>query len=206
MQKLVKYKTNTQGVRTIPQKNQYATQIAAILKSHAGSFITLLNDITNTETAALILASIYEVFPFYLSHRRLLKQILTAVVNVWSSSSDIDTQISTFAFLNNVSREYPKSVLETVLKLTYSSFLQNCRKTNVHTMAQINFCKTQLWNCLESMKLWVIKLVLSMLDNWLYIYVTVSMLLRTQRGIQNYIQLAILSFIGLLVQSFVSTL
>lgn len=163
VQKLVKYKTNTQGVRTIPQKNQYATQIAAILKSHAGSFITLLNDITNTETAALILASIYEVFPFYLSHRRLLKQILTAVVNVWSSSSDIDTQISTFAFLNNVSREYPKSVLETVLKLTYSSFLQNCRKTNVHTMAQINFCKTQLWNCLESMKLWVIKLVLSML-------------------------------------------
>lgn len=141
VQKLVKYKTNTQGVRTIPQKNQYATQIAVILKSHAGSFITLLNDITNTETAALILASIYEVFPFYLSHRRLLKQILTAVVNVWSSSSDIDTQISTFAFLNNVSREYPKSVLETVLKLTYSSFLQNCRKTNVHTMAQINFCK-----------------------------------------------------------------
>ena len=98
MQKLVKYKTNTQGVRTIPQKNQYAIQIAAILKSHAGSFITLLNDITNTETAVLILASIYEVFPFYLSHRRLLKQILTAVVNVWSSSSDIDTQISTFAF------------------------------------------------------------------------------------------------------------
>ena len=48
-------------------------------------------------------------------------------------------------------------------------------------MAQINFCKTQLWNCLESMKLWVIKLVLSMLDNWLYIYVTVSMLLRTQK-------------------------
>ncbi|CAX40090.1 nucleolar complex protein, putative [Candida dubliniensis CD36] len=141
IQKLVKYKTNAQGVRTIPQKNQYATQIAAILKSHAGSFITLLNDITNTETAALILASIYEVFPFYLSHRRLLKQILSAVVNVWSSTSDIDTQISTFAFLNNVSREYPKSVLETVLKLTYSSFLQNCRKTNVHTMAQINFCK-----------------------------------------------------------------
>ncbi|KAK6895391.1 Nucleolar complex protein 2 [Candida tropicalis] len=141
IQKLVKYKTNPQGVRTVPQKNQYATQIASILKSHAGSYITLLNDITNTETAALVLASVYEVFPFYLSHRRLLKQILSAIVNVWASTPEVETQIATFAFLNNVAREFPKSVLETILKLTYSSFLQNCRKTNVHSMSQINFCK-----------------------------------------------------------------
>ncbi|KAL6454405.1 NOC2 Nucleolar complex protein 2 [Candida maltosa Xu316] len=141
IQKLVKYKTNPQGVRTVPQKNQFATQIASILKSHASSYITLLNDITNTETAALILASIYEVFPFYLSHRRLLKQILNSVVNVWATTSDIQTQIATFAFMNKVAREFPKSVLETVLKLTYSSLLQNCRKTNVHSMSQINFCK-----------------------------------------------------------------
>ncbi|KAK6456068.1 Noc2p family-domain-containing protein [Scheffersomyces xylosifermentans] len=141
IQKLVKYKTNPQGVRTIPQKNSNVAQISKILKSHAGSLITLLKDITNTETAALVLSSIQEIFPYYLSYRRLLKQIITAIVNVWSSTTETDTQIATFAFLNNVAKEFPKSVLETILTLTYSSFLQNCRKTNIHTMPQINFCK-----------------------------------------------------------------
>jgi nucleolar complex protein 2 len=141
IQLLVKYKTNAQGVRTIPQKNQNVSQISAILKSHAGSLITLLKDITNTETAALVLTSILEIIPYYLSYRRLLKEILSSVVDVWSSTTEVETQIATFAFLNSAAKEYPKSVLETVLKLTYSSFLQNCRKTNVHTMPMINFCK-----------------------------------------------------------------
>ena len=141
IENLVKYKTNVQGVRTVPQKNSQAGQIATILKTHASSYITLLKDITNTESAALILASLYEVFPYYLSHRRLLKQILTAVVDVWASANQVDTQIAAFAFLNNVVREYPKSILETVLKLTYSSFLQHCRRTNIHTIDRLNFCK-----------------------------------------------------------------
>lgn len=142
VQDIVKYKTK-QGVRTIPQ-NAQASQIGSILKTHASSYITLLKDITNTETAAIILASLYEVFPYYLSHRRLLKQIITAVANVWASSNETDTQIALFAFINNVVREYPKSILETVLKVSYSSFLQHCRKTNPHTISRINFCKNSL--------------------------------------------------------------
>lgn len=142
VQKIVKYKTK-QGVRTIPQ-NAQASQIGSILKTHASSYITLLKDITNTETAAIILASLYEVMPYYLSHRRLLKQIITAVANVWASSNETDTQIASFAFINNIVREYPKSILETVLKISYSSFLQHCRKTNSHTISRINFCKNSL--------------------------------------------------------------
>lgn len=142
IQKLVKYKVHPQtGVRTIPQKNQNVAQISNILKSLAGSYITLLKDITNTETAALVLSSLQEVFPYYLSYRRLLKEILSSVVSSWATTNDIDTQIATFAFLNNAVKEYSKSILETVLKLTYSSLLQNCRKTNIHTMPMINFCK-----------------------------------------------------------------
>lgn len=142
IQTLIKYKVHPQtGARSIPQKNQNVTQISNILKSHAGSYITLLKDITNTETAALVLSSIQEVLPYYLSYRRLLKEILSSVVNAWATTSDIDTQIATFAFLNNAVKEFPKSILETVLKLTYSSLLQNCRKTNIHTMPMINFCK-----------------------------------------------------------------
>lgn len=142
IQKLVKYKINPKTEsRSIAQNNPTATKVAALLKAHAPSLITMLRDITNTETAALVLSSIQEILPYYISHRRLLKQMLTAIVEVWSTTTDIETQIALFAFLSNAAKEYPKSVLETVLKLCYSSFLQNCKKTNVHTMALINFCK-----------------------------------------------------------------
>lgn len=142
IQKLTPYKVNPHtGVRSVPTKNENSRHISSILKSQAGSYITLLKDITNTETAALVLASIQEVLPFYLSFRRLLKEILASVVQVWSTTSEVETQIATFAFLNNACKEFPKSVLQPTLKLVYSSFLKNCRKTNVHTMPMINFCK-----------------------------------------------------------------
>lgn len=142
VQKLAPYKVNAHtGVRSVPTKNENSRHISSILKSQAGSYVTLLKDITNTETAALVLASIQEVLPFYLSFRRLLKEILASVVQVWSTTSDVETQIATFAFLNNACKEFPKSVLQPTLKLVYSSFLKNCRKTNVHTMPMINFCK-----------------------------------------------------------------
>lgn len=139
VRKLVPYKV-VKNSRTVP-KSTKVKQLNTILKSHAGSLLTLLNDITNTETAALVLSSVQELLPFFISFRRLLKELITAVVNVWSTTSEVETQIAAFAFLNNSSREFSKSILETVLKLTYSSFIKNCRQTNIHTMPMVNFQK-----------------------------------------------------------------
>lgn len=139
IQRLVPYKV-IKGARTVPVSTK-VKQLNSILKSHAGSLITLLNDINNTETAALVLSSVQELLPYFISFRRLLKDILNAVVSVWSSTQDVETQIASFAFLNNASREFSKSSLETILKLTYSSFIKQCRQTNVHTMPMINFQK-----------------------------------------------------------------
>ncbi|WEJ92983.1 Nucleolar Complex 2 protein [Yamadazyma tenuis] len=141
IQQLIPYKTSASGVRVVPQKNEHVKHISKVLKSHAGTFITLLNDINNTETATLVLFSLQEVFPYYLSFRRLLKELLASVVNIWSSTGEVQVQIATFAFLNNVAKEFPSSILETVLKSTYTIFLKNCRKTNHFTMPLLNFCK-----------------------------------------------------------------
>ncbi|CCE82940.1 Piso0_002706 [Millerozyma farinosa CBS 7064] len=142
LQKLVKYKLHPQtGARVIPENNPNAKQVANILKSHAASYLVLLNGITNTETAALVLSSLQDIFPYFISHRRLVKEILSSVIRVWSTTTDTQTQIAAFAFLANMSKEFSKSILENVLKLTYSIFLQNCRNTNIHTTPMINFCK-----------------------------------------------------------------
>ncbi|KAF3989459.1 hypothetical protein FT663_03330 [Candidozyma haemuli var. vulneris] len=141
IQKLAPYKVNSKGIRSLDEKNENTNQIARILKSQAGAYITLLEDISNTETAALVLSSLQDVLPFYLSHRKILKQIYTAVVDVWATTQNLETQIAAYAFMNNSAREFPKAVLEIILKQTYSSFLKACRKTNIHTMDLINFAK-----------------------------------------------------------------
>ncbi|SCV05749.1 LANO_0H14334g1_1 [Lachancea nothofagi CBS 11611] len=130
----------SKGARTLPN-NSNVTKISSALKSHAGSMITMLHDITNTETAALVLHSLDQILPYFLSHRRIIKEIIKSVVELGATTRDLDTQITAFAFLNNTSREFKKSVLDTVLKTTYSSFIKSCRKTNIRTMPLINFQK-----------------------------------------------------------------
>lgn len=141
VQILAPYKVNLRGIRVVDDKNPNTTRVGRLLKSQGGAYITLLQDLTNTETAALVLTSLQELLPFYIPQRKIIKQIFNAVVECWSSTTDVETQIATYAFLNNAAREFPKSTLEIILKSTYSSFLKNCRKTNVHTMDLINFSK-----------------------------------------------------------------
>lgn len=141
MHKISPYKVNLRGIRSLNEKNDKNTNLGRIMKSQAGSYLALLSEINNTETAALVLSSLQEVLPYYISQRKILKQLVGAVVEVWASTRDVDTQVATYAFLNNAAREYPKSVLDVVLRSSYSAFLKSCRVTNPHTVDQLNFAK-----------------------------------------------------------------
>lgn len=139
VQKLVPYKEN-KGSRTIPTGKDIS-KVSSIIKSHAASLLTLLNDITNTETAAMVLHSVNELMPFLISYRRILKEIIKSIIEVWATTRDLETQIAAFAFLHNASKEFKKAILELVLKTTYSTFIKSCRKTNARSMPLINFQK-----------------------------------------------------------------
>ncbi|CEP64095.1 mRNA-binding ribosome synthesis protein NOC2 LALA0_S10e02146g [Lachancea lanzarotensis] len=128
------------GSRTLPN-NGSVNKIATVFKSHAGSMLTMLHDITNTESAVLVLHSLNQILPYFLSHRRVVKEIIKVIVELGATTRDLETQVAAFAFLNNASREFKKSLLDTVLKTTYSSFIKSCRKTNIRTMPLINFQK-----------------------------------------------------------------
>lgn len=141
IQKITPYKVSSNGIRNIQGNKKKVTQISAIVKAHTPSLITLLNDASNTETSALILQSAQEFLPYIISFRKLLKAMINAIVNIWSSTTSIETQISAFAWMNNACKEYPKAVLEVVLRATYSNFIKNCGKTNVHTTPLLNFQK-----------------------------------------------------------------
>lgn len=141
VQKITPFKVSSNGIRNISGNKKKVTQVSTIIKVHVPSLITLLEDASNTETCALVLQSVQELLPYLISFRKLLKAVVNAIVEIWSSSSSLETQISAFAWMNNACKEYPKSVLEIVLRSTYSCFLKNCGKTNVHTTPLLNFQK-----------------------------------------------------------------
>ena len=139
VQKLVPYRT-VRGSRALPS-NKNVSRLSSIIKSHASSFLLLLGDNSNTKVVAMTLHSVNELLPFLLSFRRILKLLVAAVVQIWATTMDIETQVATFAFLFNSAKEFKKSLLEIVLKATYSTFIKNCRKTNIRTMPLLNFQK-----------------------------------------------------------------
>jgi nucleolar complex protein 2 len=141
VQKVTPYKVSSHGIRNIHGNKNKVGQVSTILKVHTPSLITLLEDSSNTETCALVLQSVQELLPYLISFRKLLKLVVNAIVNIWSSSTSLETAISSFAWMNNACKEYPKSILEIVLRATYTNFLKNCGKTNVHTTPLINFQK-----------------------------------------------------------------
>lgn len=139
VQKMVPYKEH-KGTRTLPSGTN-VSKISSIIKAHVPSLLTLLNDINNTETAAMVLHSVDQLMPYLISYRRILKEVTKAIVEIWATTRDIQIQIATFAFLHSASKEFKKSSLELVLKTTYSTFIKSCRKTNIRTMPLINFQK-----------------------------------------------------------------
>jgi nucleolar complex protein 2 len=141
VQKITPFKVSSNGIRNISGNKKKIGQVSTIIKVHTPSLITLLDDASNTETCALVLQSVQELLPYLISFRKLLKAIVNAIVNIWSSSSSLQTQISAFAWMNNACKEYPKSILEIVLRSTYSNFIKNCGKTNAHTTPLLNFQK-----------------------------------------------------------------
>lgn len=139
IQKLVPYKV-VKGSRTLPTGSN-VSKLSSIMKSHASGLLVVLDDITNTETAVLILHSVDQLMPYFLSHRKILREIVKSIVGLWSTTRDLETQIAAFAFLHNASKEFKKSMLELVLKTTYSTFIKSCRQTNMRSMPLINFQK-----------------------------------------------------------------
>lgn len=129
------------GSKYVSSENKRFKTLSGSLKAHAASLAVLLEDLQDKDIANLVLKSIHALLPYFLSFRKQLKELVDAVVTLWSGANEDDTKIVAFAFLKAAAEEHSKSVLEIILKSTYSGILKNSRRTNIHTMPSLNFQK-----------------------------------------------------------------
>merc|ERR1712225_113094 len=159
-------------VRVSTDSKKFKT-LTALLKSYTSSVHHLLTALSDAPTLKLTLASITPLLPYLLSFKKVLKNIVKTVVNIWSdTSSDEATRITAFLVLRRLAVIGDPGLREAVLKTVYQGLIKGSRS----------------WLC-----------------NWLHFHSPTCNPSQKQhhqqptRIVQDGVQLAICTLIGLLV-------
>merc|ERR1712093_611969 len=135
-------------VRVSTDSKKFKT-LTALLKSYTSSVHHLLTALSDAPTLKLTLASITPLLPYLLSFKKVLKNIVKTVVNIWSdTSSDEATRITAFLVLRRLAVIGDPGLREAVLKTVYQGLIKGSRSTTVHTIQGINLMKNsaaELW-------------------------------------------------------------
>ena len=135
-------------VRVATESKKYQT-LTPLLKSHAASVHHLLENLSDAPTIKLTLASILPLLPYLLSFKKALKNLVKAIVNIWSDASSAEaTRINAFLLIRRLTVISDPSLREAVLKTVYQGLIKGSRNTTIHTSPGINLMKNSaadLW-------------------------------------------------------------
>jgi nucleolar complex protein 2 len=135
-------------VRVATDSKKFRT-LTALLKSHTTSVHHLLTSLSDAPTLKLTLSSFTPLLPYLLSFKKILKNIVKTVVNIWSDASSTEsTRITAFLVLRRLAVIGDPGLREAVLKTVYQGLIQGSRNTTAHTIQGINLMKNsaaELW-------------------------------------------------------------
>jgi nucleolar complex protein 2 len=135
-------------VRVSTDSKKFKT-LTALLKSHSSSVHHLLTTLSDESTLKLTLSSITPLLPYLLSFKKVLKNIVKSVVDIWSDSSSTEaTRITAFLVLRRLTVIGDPGLREAVLKTVYQGLVKGSRNTTIHTTQGINLMMNsaaELW-------------------------------------------------------------
>jgi nucleolar complex protein 2 len=135
-------------VRVATDSKKFRT-LTPLLKSHTTSMQHLLSTLSDAPTLKLTLSAITPLLPYLLSFKKILKNIIKTIVDIWSDSSSTEaTRITAFLVIRRLAVIGDPGLREAVLKTVYQGLIKGCRNTTVHTIQGINLMKNsaaELW-------------------------------------------------------------
>lgn len=138
-------------VRVATDSKKFRT-LTPLLKSHTTSVQHLLSTLSDASTLKLTLSAIIPLLPYLLSFKKILKNVVKAVVDIWSDSSSTEaTRITAFLTIRRLTVIGDHGLREAVLKTVYQGLIKGSRNTTVHTIQGINLMKNsaaELW-CID---------------------------------------------------------
>ncbi|KAH8597397.1 Noc2p family-domain-containing protein [Bisporella sp. PMI_857] len=135
-------------VRVATDSKKFRT-LTPLLKSHTSSVHHLLTSLSDAATLNLTLSSIAPLLPYLLSFKKVLKDVVKTVVDIWSDASSTEaTRITAFLVVRRLAVIGDLGLREAVLKTVYQGLIKGSRNTTIHTIQGINLTKNsaaELW-------------------------------------------------------------
>ncbi|RDW87774.1 Noc2-domain-containing protein [Coleophoma crateriformis] len=147
-------KESAHGKVRVPTDSKKFKTLTPLLKSHTSSVHHLLTALSDAPTLKLTLSAITPMLPYLLSFKKVLKNIVKTVVDVWSDASSTEaTRITAFLVIRRLTVIGDPGIREAVLKTVYQGLIKGSRNTTIHTIQGINLMKNsaaELWGIDES--------------------------------------------------------
>ena len=168
-------KENAAGKVRVPTDTKKFKTLTALLKSHTSSVHHLLTTLSDAATLKLTLSSITPLLPYLLSFKKVLKNIVKTVVEIWSDASSTEaTRITAFLVIRRLTVIGDPGLREAVFKTVYQGLIKGSRNTTIHTIQGINLMKNsaaELWVSTQALD---IPLALRSSANWPFTSETAS--------------------------------
>jgi nucleolar complex protein 2 len=142
-------KESAAGKVRVPTDSKKFKTLTPLLKSHTSSVQHLLTSLSDAATLKITLSSITPLLPYLLAFRKVLKNIVKTVVDIWSDASSTEaTRITAFLVIRRLAVIGDAGLREAVLKTVYQGLIKGARNTTIHTIQGINLMKNsaaELW-------------------------------------------------------------
>lgn len=126
-----------------PHKCKKWNKIKSTLRGYFTDITKLLEQVSSANVLIILLKHIHQSIPMILSFTSLLKPILKRLVILWSTG-DETVRVLAFLCILRITRNQQMTVLSTVLKAMYLSYVRNSKFVSPNTLPAINFMRRSL--------------------------------------------------------------
>lgn len=126
-----------------PHKCKKWNKIKSSLRGYFTDITKLLEQVSSSNILVVLLKHIHQSIPMILSFTSLLKPILKRLVTIWSTGEET-VRVLSFLCILRITRSQQQTVLSTVLKAMYLSYVRNSKFVSPSTLPAINFMRRSL--------------------------------------------------------------
>ncbi|KZO97466.1 Noc2-domain-containing protein [Calocera viscosa TUFC12733] len=134
------YKTLPDGRYKPPAQTKKHATLQKMILSYFNNILHLLDQLPDGDMKVLVLSDSAKVIPYIVSSRKVVKDYLKLLLDLWSSGTD-DVRMTALLAIRRLAASQDQSILDMCLKGTYVSLVGSSRATTVHTLPSINLMK-----------------------------------------------------------------
>ncbi|KAI8927440.1 Noc2p family-domain-containing protein [Entophlyctis helioformis] len=128
----------------LPSSAKKWRKVHTLIKSFLSSTLKFMQRMTDKSMLGFLLKQSDAAVPYFACFPKLGKDFVKQLLSYWSRAEDEQTRILAFLCLRRLAISAPNPYLQTVIKGSYTTFVEVSRVTTVHTWTQLSF----MANCL----------------------------------------------------------